>query len=103
MSQAQQILEHQPNYETRIVPGFTNDGEAMKWRVLDVANHRIVAEGAVPVEASGASIAWQKAASQAEAAVKLDRMSVKVRSAGRRAVKTNGDEAPCDRRLALEG
>lgn len=96
-------LDHQPEYKTRIVPGFCDNGEAMKWRVLDVANKRVVAEGATPVEASGTSIAWQKAASEAEAAVKLDRMSVKVRSAGRRAVKTSGDEAPCDRRLALEG
>lgn len=96
-------VEHQPLYETRIVPGFCGDGEAMTWRVVDVANQREVARGAVPVEASGTSIAWQKAASAAEATVKLDRIRVKVRSTGGRAVKTSGDEALDNGRLALEG
>lgn len=100
-------LDYQPEYETRIIPEFIANDEAMKWRVVDVANKRVVAEGAVPIRRAGfcdgTSIAWQKAASAAEAAVQLDRMSVKVRSAGRRTVKTSDDEAPCDRRLALEG
>lgn len=96
-------VEHQPLYETRIVPGFCNDGEAMTWRVVDVANQREVARGAVPMEASGTSIAWQKAASAAEEAVKLDRISVKVKSGNRKAVKASGDEAADNGRLALEG
>lgn len=98
-------LDREPVYETRIVPGFAGDDEAMKWRVVDIANKRIVAEGAVPIRRAGfcdgTSIAWQKAASAAEEAVKLDRISVKVRSGSGKAVKTNGDEALDNGRLAL--
>ena len=94
-------VERQPLYETRIVPGFCNDGEAMTWRVVDVANQREVARGAVPVEASGTSIAWQKAASAAEEAVKLDRISVRVKNVDRKAVKARGDETSGDWRLAF--
>ncbi len=108
MSQGLKILEYEPEYKTRIVPGFCDNGEAMKWRVTDEANKRVVAEGAVPVEASGTSIAWQKAASKAEAAVKLDRAGVRVKrqekkSGNRKAVKASGDEAADNGRLALEG
>ncbi len=95
------LLDHEPDYKTRIVPDYGPTGEVIKWRVVDIANKRTVAEGTVPIVEVGRSIAWQKAADLADKAMTVDRLSAKVKpERGGKAVKTDGQVAD-NGRLAL--